>query len=135
MPCLLIKKIVAEYVIAESGALGSQVSRMKIWILSLVLGRKSLKSVCLCVNKASCCLSCGKVVKCLLFKGDRYKCHVPGWSLCWAQRQNVISNDSYSFQSGTSLDPCAQMMSNFPFRVGFFASWCRRSCPERVPET
>lgn len=32
------KKIVAEYVIAETGALGSWVFRMKIWILSLYFG-------------------------------------------------------------------------------------------------
>jgi len=56
---------------------------------SLFLGRKSLKSVCLCVNKPSYCLACGKVVKWLLLKGAQYKCHIPGWSLCWAQRQNV----------------------------------------------
>lgn len=68
-------------------------------------------------------------------KGAGYKCHVPGCSLCWARRQGVISNDSYGFQPGTSPDPCAQMMSNFPFRAGCFVSWCRRSCPESVPET
>lgn len=92
------KKVVAEYVIAENGTLGSRVSGMKIWNLSLYFwGGKSLKSVCLRVNKALRCLSCGKVVKCSLFKGAWYKCHVPGWSLCWAQRQSVILNDSYSF--------------------------------------
>lgn len=90
------KKIVAEYVIAENGALGFWVSRMKFWILSLIFGGEKVL-ICFCVNKASYCLSCGKVVKCLFFKGAQYKCHVLGWRLCWAQRQNVISNDSYSF--------------------------------------
>lgn len=43
------KKIAAEYVIAENRALGSQVSRMRIWILSLNFGREKALSQFACV--------------------------------------------------------------------------------------
>lgn len=43
------KKVVTEYVIAENRALGSQLSRMKIWILSLYFGGEKVLSQFACV--------------------------------------------------------------------------------------
>lgn len=43
------KKIVAEYVIAENRALGFQVSKMRIWILSLYFGGEKALSQFACV--------------------------------------------------------------------------------------